>query len=148
TTPSAPKRWLRAIFLRSHPPLLTRRDYRRTQTYGQSFTNGDRIVLECVHKTEEKTSMPSRRDFLKGLVAATVSLQSAPAKRREVFVGKRRVKVVDVHGHFVAPEELEVVKNTNLARFVNQNGPLILGPARLEFMDQQGIDIQVLSHQG
>ena len=40
--------------------------------------------------------MPSRRDFLKGLVGATVSLQTAPAKRREVFVGKRRVKVVDV----------------------------------------------------
>jgi len=92
--------------------------------------------------------MVSRRDFVKGLVGATVSFQSAPAKRREVFIGKRRVKVVDVHGHFVAPEELDVVKNTNLARFVNQSGPLILGPARLEFMDQQGIDIQVLSHQG
>src|SRR5215471_16901561 len=92
--------------------------------------------------------MPKRRAFLKGLVGATVSLQAVPAKRREISIGKRRVKVVDVHGHFVAPEELDVVKNTNLARFVNQSGPLILGPARLEFMDQQGIDIQVLSHQG
>src|SRR5512138_2860755 len=92
--------------------------------------------------------MPSRRDFLKSLAGAAVALQAVPAKRREVFVGKKRVKVVDVHGHFVAPEELEVVKNTNLARFVNSSGSLVLGPARLQFMDQQGIDIQVLSHQG
>src|SRR5262249_54039981 len=92
--------------------------------------------------------MVSCRGFVKGFVCGTVSFSKAPARRREVFIGKRRVKVVDVHGHFVAPEELDVVKNTNLARFVNQNGPLILGPARLEFMDQQGIDIQVLSHQG
>jgi len=92
--------------------------------------------------------MPNRRDFLKGLVGATVSLQAVPAKRREVSIGKRRVKIVDVHGHFAAPEELDVIKNTNLARFVSSNGPLVLGPARLQFMDQQGIDVQVLSHQG
>src|SRR5262245_9153996 len=92
--------------------------------------------------------MPSRRDFMKGLAGATVALQGVPAKRREVFIGKRRVKVVDIHGHFVFPEELDVVKNTNLARFVNNNGLLVLGSARVQFMDQQGIDIQVLSHQG
>src|SRR5215510_13241195 len=92
--------------------------------------------------------MPNRRDFLKGLVGATVSFQAVTGKRREAFIGKRRVKVVDVHGHFAAPEELEVIKNTNLARFVSSNGPLVLGPTRLQFMDQQGIDVQVLSHQG
>src|SRR5262245_3993350 len=94
--------------------------------------------------------MPSRRDFLKSFAAAAVSLQAVANKRREVFIGKRRVKVVDIHGHFVAPEELDVVKNTNLARNIsnNLNGPLILGPQRLQFMDQQEIDIQVLSHQG
>jgi len=70
--------------------------------------------------------------------------------RREVSIGRRRIKVVDVHGHFVAPEELDVVKNTNLARNIssNLNGPLILGPGRLATLDQFGIDIQVLSHQG
>jgi aminocarboxymuconate-semialdehyde decarboxylase len=94
--------------------------------------------------------MSSRRDFLKGVIAAGLSFQAAPARRREVFVGKRRVKVVDIHGHFVAPEELDLVKNTKLAPNIsnNINGPLVLGPARLQFMDQQGIDIQVLSHQG
>ena len=92
--------------------------------------------------------MHSRRDFLKSAVGATLSLQAVPAKRREVSIGKRRIKVVDIHGHFVAPEELDVVKGTNLARNVSSTGPLVLGPARLQFMDQQGIDVQVLSHQG
>jgi aminocarboxymuconate-semialdehyde decarboxylase len=94
--------------------------------------------------------MASRRHFLKSLAGATLSLQAVPAKRREVFVGKRRVKVVDIHGHFVAPEELDVVKNTNLARNVsnNLNNGLALGPARIEVLDRFGIDVQVLSHQG
>jgi len=95
--------------------------------------------------------MPSRRDFLKSVAGATFSLQAAsPSKRREVLVGRRRVKVVDVHGHFVAPEELELVKSTNLERNIsnNLNGPLVLGPGRLQVLDQLGIDVQVLSHQG
>ncbi len=92
--------------------------------------------------------MPNRRDFLRALAGATVSLQANPARRREVFIGKRRAKVVDVHGHFAAPEELDVIRNTNLARNVSSTGPLVLGPARLQTLDQQGIDIQVLSHQG
>src|SRR5215471_6419668 len=92
--------------------------------------------------------MASRRHFLKSLAGATLSLQAVPTKRREVFVGKRRVKVVDIHGHFVAPEELDVVKNTNLARNVSSSGPLVLGPQRLQVIDQLGIDVQVLSHQG
>ena len=95
--------------------------------------------------------MPSRRDFLKSVAGATFSLQAAsPSKRREVLVGRRRVKVVDIHGHFVAPEELDLVKGTNLERNIsnNLNGPLVLGPGRLQVLDQFGIDVQVLSHQG
>jgi len=95
--------------------------------------------------------MPSRRDFLKSVAGATFSLQAAsPSKRREVMVGRRRVKVVDIHGHFVAPEELDLVKGTNLERNIsnNLNGPLVLGPGRLQVLDQLGIDVQVLSHQG
>ncbi|PWT79360.1 MAG: hypothetical protein C5B57_14090 [Blastocatellia bacterium] len=106
--------------------------------------------------------MPNRRDFFKvaagasiGLIAtgnrsAGALLQTAPAKRREVSIGNRRVKVIDVHGHFVAPEEMDLVKDTNLVGNVKSqlNGGLVLGPARLHALDEQGIDIQVLSHQG
>jgi aminocarboxymuconate-semialdehyde decarboxylase len=80
----------------------------------------------------------------------TARTQTNPPKRREVYIGKRRIKVVDVHGHFVAPEELEVLKGSNLAGNIsnNLNGPLVLGAQRLQALDQRGIDIQVLSHQG
>ena len=69
--------------------------------------------------------MPNRRHFVRtvgcaaaGVFAAGVKIvdtrarssQAGPAKRREVFVGRRRVKVVDVHGHFIEPAELDVIK--------------------------------------
>jgi aminocarboxymuconate-semialdehyde decarboxylase len=79
---------------------------------------------------------------------AGMFFQTPAPKRREVSIGNRRIKVIDVHGHFVIPEEIEVVKGTDLARNVNQNGPLIMGDQRLRVIDEQGIDIQVLSHQG
>jgi aminocarboxymuconate-semialdehyde decarboxylase len=109
--------------------------------------------------------MTNRRTFLKAAAGAGVAAiaarfdvrpahaQTPPAtsvKRREVFVGRRRVKVVDVHGHFVEPSELDVVKDTNLAGNIrgNANGALVLGPQRIRAIDEQGIDVQVLSHQG
>src|SRR2546426_3618357 len=100
--------------------------------------------------------MTNRRDFLKAS-AGFLYVQAATPKRREVSIGKRRAKVIDIHGHFVAPEELEVVKDTPLARNVSNNigrsgtdqqGSLVLGPERLRVLDEFGIDIQVLSHQG
>jgi aminocarboxymuconate-semialdehyde decarboxylase len=88
-----------------------------------------------------------RRDFLKAAAGAIYA--QAAIQRREVSIGKKRVKVIDVHGHFVAPEELEVVKGTPFAPNVTNNlGPLVLGPDRLRVVDEAGIDIQVLSHQG
>ena len=91
-----------------------------------------------------------RRDFLKTTAAGFFYFQAAAPRRREVSVGKKRVKVIDAHGHFIAPEELEVVKDTPLARNVTntQGGTLVLGPQRLRVLDDMGIDIQVLSHQG
>src|SRR2546428_321667 len=100
--------------------------------------------------------MTNRRDFLKAS-AGFLYFQAATPKRREVSIGKRRAKVIDIHGHFVAPEELEVVKDTPLARNVSnsigrsgtdQQGSLVLGAERLRVLDEAGIDIQVLSHQG
>src|SRR5262245_11689037 len=99
-------------------------------------------------RNERRKTMPNRRDFLKA-AAGVLFLQAAP-KRREVSIGRRRVKVVDAHGHFIVPEELDVIKGTSLASNIsnNLNGPLVLGPARLRALDEHGIDVQVLSHQG
>src|SRR5205814_3255218 len=57
---------------------------------------------------------------------------------------------IDIHGHFIEPTELEVVRDTNLAGNIsnNLNGPLVLGPARIRGLDEWGIDVQALSHQG
>lgn len=97
--------------------------------------------------------MQNRRDFITFAARAACGaffLQAPATGRREVSVGRKRVRVVDIHGHFIAPEELELIRDTKLAPNITDNlkGPLVLGPERLQVLDQQGIDIQVLSHQG
>jgi aminocarboxymuconate-semialdehyde decarboxylase len=116
-------------------------------------------------------AMPNRRDFFKTVAGATAgmlvsghgavdarwqtSTQAAPPRRREVMVGGRRVKVVDVHCHCVVPEVADVVKGTSLAANAGGGGGRggggggnVLGPERLRLMDQQGLDIQALSING
>jgi aminocarboxymuconate-semialdehyde decarboxylase len=114
--------------------------------------------------------MPSRRDFFKTVATATAGFvvsgrgvvdadarvfQAAPPRRREVMVAGRRVKVVDVHCHCVVPEVADVVRGTNLAANAGAGGGRggsgggnVLGPARLQLMDEQGIDVQALSING
>jgi len=102
--------------------------------------------------------MTTRRDFLQttatlaGLVfvGCGLALAAAPARaqghRREVVVGGKRVKTVDVHAHCAVPEALALM------------GLKIGGPAlrpdldaaaqtavRLKAMDEQGIDMEALS---
>jgi aminocarboxymuconate-semialdehyde decarboxylase len=92
--------------------------------------------------------MTNRRDFLKVMAGAV--LTSPFAQRREVSIGNRRIKVVDVHGHFIAQEELALLKDTPFAPNVanNMNGALLLSEGRLQVLDRQGLDMQVLTHQG
>jgi aminocarboxymuconate-semialdehyde decarboxylase len=104
--------------------------------------------------------MLTRRKFVKDVATGTAGLallggdlvSAAPtwqqpttaAKRREVSLGGRRIRVVDVHAHCSIPEVAEVLKGSKLAGG-GQGGNLALGPARLEYMDAEGIDVQVLS---
>ncbi len=109
--------------------------------------------------------MPNRRDFLKIAGGATAGMfvtgrgfadaalqtpQTTPVKRREVFIGGRRVKVVDMHAHCVVPEVWDVVKDTSLASSAGNRarGPNVMGPERLKSLDERGIDVQVLSING
>jgi aminocarboxymuconate-semialdehyde decarboxylase len=71
----------------------------------------------------------------------------APPTRRQVTLGGRRVRVIDVHAHCVIPVS-DVVKGTPLARSGGGSGSNVLGPERLRVMDQQGVDVQVLSING
>ena len=109
--------------------------------------------------------MRNRRDFLKTVAGATAGVlvaggeltqaalqtpQAASAKRREVFVGSKRVKVIDMHAHCVVPEVWDIIKDTNLASSAGNRarGPNVMGPERLKSLDERGIDVQVLSING
>jgi len=99
--------------------------------------------------------MPTRREFVKdvagamaglvfvgcGLVAAAEAQpQSGSATpRRQVVVGGRRVKTVDVHAHCAVPEAMAL-----MGRNVSPQA-LIMGPERVQQMDAQGIDVEALS---
>jgi len=100
--------------------------------------------------------MTGRRDFLRALATGAagacvtsphrIAAATQRPPRRQVSVGGRRIRVIDVHAHCVIPVE-DIVAGTALAgRGGGGNG--VLGPARLEVMDQQGLDVQVLTING
>ena len=109
--------------------------------------------------------MRTRRIFLKHCAGASVGvlaaragfaeagftraqIGAAPGKRREVAIGGRRVKTVDVHAHTFVPEVWDLVKDTPLAATARGNltGNVALGnPQRLIDMDAQGIDVQLIN---
>jgi aminocarboxymuconate-semialdehyde decarboxylase len=102
----------------------------------------------------------NRRDFLRALacgagtsalgVTGTRALAAArriqPA-RRQVSLGGRRLTVFDVHAHCVIPVDT-IVKGTALAKQGGGQGDSLLGPKRLQVMDEQGVDMQALSING
>ncbi len=101
--------------------------------------------------------MPNRREFLRNAVGASAGMlllgrgvnsaaeaspqEGGAPKRREVMVGKRRVKTVDVHAHVSVPEATELLKGTPLERRTgNLPGNFDasgLGAARLKRMDEE-----------
>ena len=91
--------------------------------------------------------MQNRRKFIKGMAGGAAGVLAcgsigAQASRREVRVGGKRVKVVDIHAHATFPEVADVVKDSPLARFARGGG--VLGPDRIQEMDKRGIDVQVI----
>ncbi len=62
-----------------------------------------------------------------------------PALRREVVVNGKRVRTIDCHAHCHVPEALTLMnmKETNPA--------LVVSADRIKAMDEQGIDVEVLS---
>ena len=103
--------------------------------------------------------MLTRRRFFTGVTRGTAGLvllggdwakmpspqADRAGRRREVSLGGRRVKVVDVHAHCSIPEAADLVRGTNMAGSAQNQATLGLGPARLQYMDAEGIDVQALS---
>jgi aminocarboxymuconate-semialdehyde decarboxylase len=125
-----------------------------------------KIVEDAAHARRPfgglERGMQNRRDFLRTAAGATAGMMltggafasplmqggaAAPGKRREVSIGGHRVKVVDVHAHCQIPEVWELVKNTKLPTVVNgpPRGQMIMGPERIQWLDDHGIDVQVLT---
>jgi aminocarboxymuconate-semialdehyde decarboxylase len=103
--------------------------------------------------------VPDRREFLRSvagaaagasLLGSTVASARPPAQataRRQVSIGGKRIRVIDVHCHCIIPVT-DIVKGTPLEASGGGAGNNLLGPQRLQVMDQQGVDVQALSING
>ena len=105
--------------------------------------------------------MLNRRAFLRYAAAASAGVvcvgcgirhafgQASGPTRREVIIGGRRVRTVDVHVHCAVPAVLDVVKSTPFEgparRQLEENLGFPVAAARVSDMDKDGIDVQVLS---
>jgi len=81
-------------------------------------------------------------------VARAFTAVQTPAARREIVIGGRRIRTVDIHAHCVVPEVTDIIRGTPLAATMKDalgSRARALNPERLRAMDQQGIDIQALS---
>lgn len=84
-----------------------------------------------------------------GLIFTGCSMTNAAAaqpgggRRRQVMVGGKRIKTIDVHAHCVVAEALALLGQT----VEEQRGPGIgdVGSRRIAEMDEQGIDMEALS---
>jgi aminocarboxymuconate-semialdehyde decarboxylase len=94
-----------------------------------------------------RTLLPTAAALLASRAASGAAAWQAPSRRR-VMVGGRAVKTVDVHAHTAVPQALEsIVRGTPLETTVRgqRTGPLPMNDARLRAMDEQGIDVEILT---
>jgi aminocarboxymuconate-semialdehyde decarboxylase len=101
--------------------------------------------------------MPTRRESIDNAAGADAGVvftgctamnsaqgQAQPGgRRRQVVVGGRRVKTIDVHAHCVIEQALKMMGR----KLEDQRGPGLgeVGQNRLRAMDEQGIDVEALS---
>ncbi len=79
---------------------------------------------------------------LTGAAQQETALSADVPRRRQVTVGGRRVKTVDVHGHCTVPEAVEMTGRKPTAL---ETRGLVSTSDRLRAMDEQGIDVQAIS---
>ena len=95
--------------------------------------------------------MANRRQFFKTLAGATAGMYvmarggasaaaQAPPARRQVMVGGRRVRVVDIHQHWDMPLPADLVKGTPFEQFMEGGSGL---DERIPILDKEGIDVGV-----
>jgi aminocarboxymuconate-semialdehyde decarboxylase len=97
--------------------------------------------------------MANRRQFLKqaasaagvvftgcGCLGGRLFAQAAAPRRREVMVGGRRVRTIDVHAHVVVPEARALMGVETAPDDIS-----IMAPSRFDTMNEWGTDMQALS---
>ncbi len=86
--------------------------------------------------------MTTRRDFLVAFTGCAL-LDALPARgqprRREVSIGRKRIRTIDVHAHCAFPEAMAL-----MGRKVTP-ASLAMAEDRIRAMDEQGIDMEALS---
>jgi aminocarboxymuconate-semialdehyde decarboxylase len=111
-----------------------------TQGAAIAFTSCDVVAAAAQVRAQARATARGKG----GAKSAPRRLAAVPSsRRREVVVGGRRVKTIDVHAHCVIPEAYAL-----LGRKVDDHrGPGIgeVGERRIREMDAQGIDMEALS---
>ena len=84
-----------------------------------------------------------RRRFLETMALAAGGVCAAHGsfaaeQRRQVSTNGRRLRVIDAHAHCVIPVQ-HITKGTPMEKFGGGAGNNLLGPERLQIMDQQGV---------
>ena len=97
-------------------------------------------------KVAPETEMPEQAGQAPPAQAPPLQGQpaQAPPARRQVSIGGRRIKVIDVHAHTDLPLGA-VVKGTPFENQANGDPELV---ERIAAMDKQGLDVQALSING
>jgi aminocarboxymuconate-semialdehyde decarboxylase len=93
-----------------------------------------------------KTNVPNRRQFLKTIGGAASAMYVASRglaaqARRQITLGGRRVRVVDVHNHWDMPLPMDLVKGTPFEE--HAKGPGL--DDRVGVLDKLGIDVAAVS---
>jgi aminocarboxymuconate-semialdehyde decarboxylase len=106
-----------------------------------AFTGCDLLV--AARGRSRAPSRPAARGTGRARPAARGRKASVAGRRREVVVGGRRVRTIDVHAHCVIPEAYALLG----LKVEDHRGPGIeeVGPRRIAEMDAQGIDMEALS---
>src|SRR5881409_3572304 len=122
-----------------------------TRTAFDSSTAGvmaDIAFIECellgAARARARAKAPaSSRGTARAKPGQSRQAAAAAGRRREVVVGGRRVKTIDVHAHCVIPEAYALLG----LKVDDHRGPGIgeVGPRRIREMDAQGIDMEALS---
>src|SRR5262245_35375849 len=109
----------------------------------RNATKRDRKVRIALLSRRGGEAMSTRREFIAGAIAFVgcelFPNAHAQTQRRQVSVGGRRIKTIDVHAHCIIPEAVAMMKQ--------KPNPVYAGSMaeRIKRMDEQGIDMQALS---